>query len=182
MTLTQLMENTNFKHSRNVARLSLLLAEKAGYSVAEAELIGQAALFHDIGKTAIPAEVLNKPGRLTPEEFEIVKTHSAIGQQQINAAARTLFFAARAAREHHERLDGFGYHNLTENEIHPYSKVIAVADVFDALYSKRSYKEAWSLDSISSHFHDQAGKHFDRSLVVLLFNIIDEVLLIYNPA
>jgi len=182
MNLKQLMNNTNYMHSRNVARLSALLAKEAGYPAQEVDLIEQVALFHDVGKTDIPQNILNKPDRLTPEEFEIVKTHTAIGREQILSAAEILFLAARTAYEHHERLDGHGYLNLTEQEIHPYSKLIAVADVFDALYSKRAYKEAWSINDISEYFHGQAGKQFDDSLVTLFFSILQEVLSVYHAA
>jgi HD-GYP domain-containing protein (c-di-GMP phosphodiesterase class II) len=150
MNLRQLVENTEFEHSKNVARISELLALRAGYAESEAAVIAQAALCHDVGKTGIPAYILNKPSSLTREEFEIVKTHTDIGHEQIMTVAEVLSAAARTAREHHERPDGNGYLRLSEREIHPYAKLVAIADVFDALYSKRAYKEAWGLSDISA--------------------------------
>jgi HD-GYP domain-containing protein (c-di-GMP phosphodiesterase class II) len=174
--LKQLIESADFAHSKNVSALSRLLALKAGYSEREADVIAQAALFHDVGKDAIPADILNKPGRLTPEEYALVRTHTAIGRDRITEAAEILSAAARAAAEHHERPDGLGYHRLSGREVHPYSPLIAVADVFDALYSKRVYKEAWAVADILAYFESQAGKQFEKAAVRLLFESIEEVI------
>jgi HD-GYP domain-containing protein (c-di-GMP phosphodiesterase class II) len=179
MDLLRLIESTNFDHSKNVSRMCGLLAKRAGYSIAEADIIEQLGLLHDIGKTGIPVEILLKPGPLTEDEFEIVKTHTQLGRNMIGSVADSLQIAARTAYEHHERVDGGGYLHLTGSEIHPYSKLIAVCDVFDALYSKRSYKSAWSIRDISQHFREQAGKHFDGSLVEVLFDAMEDVLRIY---
>ncbi len=181
MDLLQLIESTQFDHSKNVARLCRLLAERAGYSAEETSLIGMLALFHDVGKTGIPTEILNKPGPLTPEEYDVVKTHIIIGRDKIQSVAELLMIAARTAYEHHERIDGNGYLHLTESEIHPYSKLIAICDVFDALYSRRAYKSQWAIDDISEYFRAQTGKHFDGSLVSIFFGALDEILKLYAP-
>lgn len=160
MDMTRLVQSTQFEHSRQVARISTLLARLAGYSSAETEVIGQAALFHDIGKTAIPAAILNKPGALTPEEYAVIKTHTAIGQ---------------------ERLDGSGYLRMEDKDIHPYAKLIAVADVFDALVSRRSYKEPWSIDRTGAYLQDLAGIQFECRIVALLLSNMDQVLALYSP-
>lgn len=170
-----------FDHSRQVSRISVLLAQKAGYSSYETSVIGQAALYHDIGKVAIPESILNKPGALTPEEFAIVKTHTEEGFSQIQEMIEILTVAAVIAREHHERLDGSGYLHLSEREIHPYARLISICDVFDALYSPRSYKPAWDIIRIRDYFDNQS-RQFDRDSVALLFGAMSEILAYYKES
>ena len=180
MVLQKLMDSTQDGHSRRVSLISGLLAEKAGYPKAEIEIITQAALLHDVGKIAIPGYILNKPSGLTPDEYEIIKSHTTTGYKQLNEAARILALAAVAARQHHEHTDGYGYPDgINGSEIHPYSKLIAVADVFDALYSRRAYKEPWEIERIRAYFTEQAGKQFDRELAMLLLSIIADVQAVY---
>lgn len=181
MNMDKLLQSTQFDHSRQVAKLSRLLAGLAGYSPAETEVIGQAALFHDIGKTAIPASILNKPGALTQEEYAIIKTHTVIGQERLAQAVQTLAAAIIVAQQHHERLDGSGYLRMEDKDIHPYAKLIAVADVFDALVSRRSYKEPWSIDRTGAYLQDLAGIQFECRIVTLLLSNIDQVLALYSP-
>ena len=180
MDLNILVQSTCFAHSRQVSKISALLAEHAGYAPNETSLIGQAALYHDIGKTEIPASILNKPGALTSEEFALVKTHTTLGFDKINETIDVLTIAADVCRDHHERPDGAGYGGISESRIHPYTKLITVADVFDALYSKRAYKEPWGIEQIRSFFHEQSGTQFDAGIVLLLFSILDEVLTLYH--
>ena len=179
MNIETLINHTCYAHSRQVSKISALLAENAGYSPDETSLIEQAALYHDIGKTDIPENILNKPGSLTPEEFAVVKTHTVLGYAQITDTINILTIAADVCRDHHERPDGAGYGGVSGRNIHPYTKLITVADVFDALYSKRAYKEAWGMTEIQSFFQAQAGTQFDSGLVMLLFSIIDKILPLY---
>lgn len=137
-----------------------------------------ASPIHDIGKIAISDQILLKPGKLTPSEFEIVKTHTTIGYNLLKSSNReVLKSAAIIAHEHHERYDGGGYpRGLKGEEIHIYGRIVAVADVFDALGSPRVYKKAWILNDILAYFQEERGKHFDPKLVDILLDNLDEFL------
>ena len=180
MNLDSLVERTCYTHSRQVSKICAMLAEKAGYAPDEVAVIEQASLYHDIGKTDIPESILNKPGSLTPEEFEIVKTHTAHGYNRIMDAISVLTVAAGVCRDHHERPDGAGYGGMAGGDVHPYTKLISTVDVFDALYSKRAYKEAWDIARIKAFFLDQSGTQFDADIVKLLLSVIDRVLPLYG--
>jgi putative nucleotidyltransferase with HDIG domain len=180
MNLDALVESACYTHSRQVSKICAMLAEKAGDPPEEAAVIEQAALYHDIGKTDIPAWILNKPGALTPEEYSVVKTHTALGYNRIMDAISVLSVAADVCRDHHERPDGAGYERRAGVELHPYTKLISTADVFDALYSKRAYKEAWDIARIREFFLAQSGTQFDAGAVQLLFSAIDNVLSLYE--
>lgn len=182
MNLDTLIKSAHFDHSQKVAQISTLLAEKAGFSQSEVSVIGQAALYHDIGKSSIPQAVLNKPGPLTTEEFKIVKTHTENGYEQIMAVIRILLIAAEVAKTHHERPDGTGYMSLSGSEIHPYASLISVADVFDALISRRPYKKAWEVNEICDYFRQNCGTQFDRSFVLILIDSLADVLRLYSQA
>lgn len=159
-------------HVRRVAEYSELLALLVGIDNTEAELIKFASPMHDIGKIGIPDAILNKPGKLTKDEFEIMKTHSQIGFDLLNHSERpVLKTAAIIAFQHHEKWDGKGYpQQLSGEDIHIYGRITAIADVFDALGSARVYKEAWPLEKILALFKEQRGFHFDPTLVDLLLN------------
>lgn len=178
--LFSLVDSTNFEHSQTVSQISRLMASKAGFSDSESQVIAQAALCHDVGKSAIPADILNKPSSLTPAEYETIKTHTTAGYEQITKAIQTLTTAAIVALQHHEHIDGGGYWHLRGEDIHPYAKLVAVADVFDALYSRRSYKEPWGVDRVKGYIAQQAGRQFDKDAVGLLFSILSDVLLLYE--
>ena len=182
MNVLSLINSTHFTHSRQVAKISALLAGYSGYSTSEIELIEQAALLHDIGKCDIPADILNKPGALTQQEFEIVKTHTDFGHDKIIQVIDTLSIAAIVAKQHHEwiRDSERGYIGLIGDEIHPYAKIVAIADVYDALASKRSYKDAWGQNEVCQYMQSQAGIHFDEQLISLLLKHINEIILLYN--
>jgi len=183
MGIQELIRDSSFTHSSRVAAISGLMAAALGWLPPEVSAITQAAQLHDVGKADIPPEILNKPGALTPEEYELVKTHTASGCRRIEDAIATLRIAATVCREHHERIDGKGgYIGLAGHEIHPYSKVVAIADVFDALYSKRVYKEPWDASDVCCFFREQAGKQFDAALVALLFALLPEILAMYGDS
>ncbi len=165
-------------HVKRVAEYSKILAQLYGLPSKEAELLKEASPMHDIGKVAIPDAILNKPGKLTKEEFEIMKKHAILGYEMLKHSKRPILKAAAiVAKEHHEKWDGSGYpFGLKGEEIHIYGRITAIADVFDALGSDRCYKKAWDLDRISELFKEQRGKHFEPKLVDLFFENIDKFL------
>ena len=176
MDLLKLLNDANFVHSQQVAKISEMMAEKAGYSQPEIKMISQAALFHDIGKAAIPLVILNKPSALTPDEYEIIKTHTAVGCKQITEAIQILTVAAILAQQHHEHAgSGLGYYRMAGADIHPYAKLVAVADVYDALVARRPYKAPWCAEKVKGYFTEQSGKQFEPEMVTILFGIWDEV-------
>jgi putative two-component system response regulator len=180
MDLQKLKHGSERGHSRRVSAISGLIAERAGYLQAESQIIAQAALFHDCGKSELPTAILHKPSALTPAEYDVIKTHTTIGHKTLSEAAAVLSAASSMAAQHHERMDGTGYHNLSGDEIHPYARIAACADVFDALYSRRDYKEPWDVAKIREYFTGQSGKQFDPAIVTVLLSILDDVLAIYN--
>ncbi|MCC5466109.1 DUF3369 domain-containing protein [Pelosinus baikalensis] len=165
-------------HVRRVAEYARLLAMKYGLSEKDVNTLHLAAPMHDIGKLGIPDEILNKPGKLTPKEFEIIKLHANIGYDMLKGShLHMLQAAAIIAKEHHERYDGTGYSSgLQGNEIHIFARITAVADVFDALSCNRVYKKAWPLEDVLSYFQEAKGGQFDPELVELLFSNLDEFL------
>lgn len=169
-------QETGF-HVKRVAELAKLLALRYGLSEGEAELLRLATPIHDLGKLGISDTILNKPGKLTPEEFAIMKTHSEIGYEMLKNSGRPILKAGSIiAWQHHERYDGKGYPlGLKGEEIHIYSRIVALADVFDALGNERVYKKAWPLPEIIEYIKEQAGTHFDPKLVKVFLENIDEM-------
>ncbi len=165
-------------HVKRVAHYSELLARLVGLSAEEATLIKYAAPLHDIGKLGIPDAILNKPERLDPEEWEIMKTHAERGYDILKQSGLALMdVGAVIARAHHEKWDGSGYPGGQAGDaIHIYGRITALADVFDALGSDRCYKKAWPLDQILIHIREQSGRHFDPGLVHLLMENLPEFL------
>ncbi|RIX48583.1 HD domain-containing protein [Paenibacillus nanensis] len=155
------------RHVRRVAQYSYILALGLGMSEREADMLRCASPMHDIGKVAIPDDVLKKPGKLTDEEFDLMKSHTVTGYRLLQSSKRELMkTAAIIAHQHHEKWDGSGYpQGLKGEEIHIYGRITAVADVFDALGSARVYKPAWELDRIIELFQEERGKHFDPRVV-----------------
>ncbi|OAJ72318.1 histidine kinase [Brevibacillus sp. SKDU10] len=130
-----------FVHSFNVTIYTVSVGLKMGLNDKEIADLALGAILHDVGKMMIPPEILNKPGRLTDEEYEIVKQHTVIGFELLRKQIGVPLLAAHCAFQHHERIDGSGYpRQLKEAEIHPYAKILAVCDVFDALTSHRVYR------------------------------------------
>jgi len=163
-------------HVERVAAISHLLALKAGFSVAEAELLRLASPMHDLGKIGIPDKILNKPGRLSCAEFEIIKKHTTIGYNILKGSSRKLIkTAAIIAHEHHEYWDGLGYpQGLKGFDIHIYGRITLISDVFDALSIPRVYKEAWSKDRIFDYLTMQKGTQFDPELCKLFLDSFEE--------
>jgi PAS domain S-box-containing protein len=169
-------------HVKRVAEYSKVLALSYGLSINEVEILEQASPMHDIGKVGIPDAILNKPGKLTSQEFEVMKTHVDIGYKMLQSSERTLLkSAAIVAHEHHEKWDGSGYpRGLKGEEIHIYGRITALADVFDALGSDRCYKKAWDDEKVFSFLREESGKHFDPKLIELFFENIERILEIRN--
>jgi len=165
-------------HVKRVAEYSKLLATFYGLSEDEIETVKMASPMHDIGKIGIPDAILNKPGKYTPEEFEIMKKHTQIGYDMLKDSDKPLLQASAIIAYHHqEKFDGSGYpQQLKGEEIHIFGRITAVADVFDALGSQRVYKKAWSDEDIFKLLKNQSGKHFDPVLIDIFFNNIDEFL------
>ena len=162
-------------HVKRVAEYSYMLARFYGMSKEEALLLKNASPMHDIGKIGIPDSILNKPGRFTDKEFEIMKAHAEIGHEMLKYSHRSIFeVASIVAYEHHERYDGKGYpRQIKGEEIHIYGRITAVADVFDALGSDRVYKKAWPLDKILKLFKEERGKQFDPKLIDIFLDNLD---------
>lgn len=169
-------------HVKRVALYSELLALKCGLNLQEAELIKLASPMHDIGKVGIEDKILNKPGKLTEDEFEIMKTHSILGYNMLKNSEKPILKAASiVAHEHHEKWDGSGYpRGLKKEEIPLSARIVAIADVFDALFSKRVYKEKWNLTEIENFFKENSSFHFDPKLCDLFLQNIDQFRNIYN--
>jgi HD-GYP domain-containing protein (c-di-GMP phosphodiesterase class II) len=164
-------------HVKRVAEYSKLLAVRYGLNEQEAELLKMSSPMHDIGKVAIPDAILKKPGKLTDEEYDTMKTHTVIGYNLLkNSRRKILKTAATVARSHHEKWNGTGYPDrLTGEEIPLYGRITALADVFDALASDRYYKKAWELDRIINLFREERGEHFDPQLVDIFLESIPEI-------
>ncbi|MDD2829733.1 MAG: HD domain-containing protein [Sulfuricurvum sp.] len=162
-------------HVRRVAKYSRLLGELYGLDEEKIRLMYFAAPMHDIGKIGIPDAILLKPGKLDYDEYEIMKTHSMLGYDILKNSNRPLLQAAAIiAHEHHEKWDGSGYPNaLAGEEIHIYGRIIALADVFDALSCERIYKKAWPMEQIIEFITQERGKHFDPNLVDMFLDNLD---------
>lgn len=154
-------------HVKRVAEYSYVIAIGLGLGEDEASLLKTVSPMHDIGKVAIPDSVLNKPGKLTEDEFDLMKSHTTIGYNLLKGSKRDLLKAAAiVAYEHHEKWNGKGYpRGLSGEDIHLYGRITAIADVFDALGSNRVYKKAWELDRILRLFEEERGQHFDPKIV-----------------
>ncbi len=167
-------------HIIRMSRYSQILALAAGMSEADAEMLLNASPMHDIGKIGIPDNVLLKPGKLDAEEWKIMQTHVDIGVEILSGADSDLMnMAAEVAQNHHEKWDGSGYPRALAGEDIPLiGRVVAVADVFDALTTERPYKDAWSIDKSVEFLKEQSGKHFDPGLVELFLEILPDILII----
>ncbi|WP_025851681.1 HD domain-containing phosphohydrolase [Paenibacillus ehimensis] len=165
-------------HVKRVAEYSYILARGLGMSEEEAELLKTASPMHDIGKVAVPDAILKKPGKLTADEFEIMKSHTTTGYSLLkNSKRRILKAAAIVAHEHHEKWDGTGYpRGLRGEQIHIYGRITAIADVFDALGSERIYKKAWELDRILKLLKEERGVHFDPQIVDVFMQLLPKLL------
>ena len=167
LPLLQLKEFDQYTttHSMNVAVLSMALAEFLGLSAADVRTFGVAGLLHDIGKVKIPLEVLTKPGKLTDEERALMNQHPAAGARMLLEAEEELDLAVIVAYEHHIMINGGGYPTLHyARDCHHASKLVHVCDVYDALRTRRPYREAWSFTKTLGYLEERSGVEFDPEL------------------
>ncbi len=165
-------------HVVRMAKYARCIAEALGLSQQECEDIEYAAPMHDIGKIGIPDRVLLKPGKLDDDEWEIMTTHTTIGHSILtNSHSRYMELGAVIALNHHEKFDGSGYPNGLAGEAIPLvARIVAVADVYDALMSKRPYKQAWTQADAEKYLAENKGGHFDPVCVDALLSKMDEVM------
>jgi len=168
-------DDSTGEHTWRVGRLSALLARNMGVDATRHKLIERAARLHDVGKIGISDAILLKPDRLTNEEFEMMKAHTTIGAQLLSkGSSEVLQMAERVARSHHEHWDGTGYPDGLRGEDIPFEgRIVAVADVFDALTQPRSYKEQWTLREAVDEIDRQRECHFDPRVVDAFLEIAD---------
>ncbi|MBI4985364.1 MAG: response regulator [Rhodocyclales bacterium] len=167
-------------HITRMAHYSRLIAAGLGLDAAEQQLIFEAAPMHDIGKVGIADHILLKPDKLTADELAVMQRHAAIGHAILaDSLSPVLQAAAAIALSHHEKFDGSGYPNGVAGEAIPlHGRIVALADVFDALTSDRPYKSAWDVDLAASYVRDQTGAHFDPRCVEAFLGAWDQVLAI----
>lgn len=175
-------DNETGMHVIRMSYYAKILAEAHGLSEDFVDNLFSAAPMHDVGKIGIPDAILQKPGKLSTEEWAIMKTHCEIGVKIIGDDPSPLMSMARSiALHHHEKWDGTGYpYKLKNTDIPIEARIIAMADVFDALTSERPYKKAWGFDESVAYIQAQRGLHFDPDLVDLLPSVISQFVDIYN--
>ncbi len=160
-------------HVRRMGQYCYLLARKAGIPLTESNNLATAATLHDVGKIGVSDTIMLKPARLTPEEMEIMRTHSEIGKNLLSGSrCKLLQTAETIALTHHERWDGTGYPlGLQKFEIPIEGRIAGICDVFDALVSNRPYKKAWPMDRALEEIRSQSGLHFDPELAELFLTL-----------
>lgn len=168
-SLSQIIENKSEntgQHVRRVSKYTRILCRSLGYDEEECRTISLAATMHDVGKLMVPEAILEKPGRLTPEEFEIVKKHTEYGKKMLETSPGELFtLSTQIAWQHHEKWDGTGYMGVKGEDIPRCARCVALADVFDALVSRRAYKSPWLPEEAFREIVTQKGKQFDPEIV-----------------
>ncbi len=172
-------DNETGTHVVRMSQYARVVAEGAGMTASECELVSHVAPMHDIGKIGIPDRILLKPGKLDPAEWEIMQRHTTIGAEIIGHHANsTLLHAAHlVARHHHERYDGSGYPDgLAGDDVPLLARVVALADVFDALTSERPYKSAWPVERAVSLIGQEGGKQFDPRLAEVFLRELPRIL------
>ena len=169
-------------HLERMSLYSYHIAKEYGLEEEECQLLLNVAPMHDIGKIGIPDEVLKKPGSLESSERIVMQTHSSIGYDIIGDTDSDLLkYAKIIALEHHERWNGEGYpKGLKANEINIFSRIVSVADVFDALVNKRIYKEAWSINDAKDYVIQESGNYFDPQVVEAFLRAFDKILDVLN--
>lgn len=171
-------DNETGMHVIRMSYISRVLAQAFGFSEVEVENLFNAAPMHDIGKIGTPDAILLKKGALDPEEWAVMRNHSQIGADILGEhPSELLKMAYNVALTHHEKWDGSGYpRGLKGDEIPIEGRIVALADVFDALTSERPYKSAWSVEATLELLHRESGKHFDPELVELFMSRLPEIL------
>lgn len=169
-------------HIERMSKYCYIIAKAYGFSESDAQMLLQAAPMHDVGKISIPDSILKKPGKLTEDEFKVIQTHCAAGESLLKKQDAEIFStAAIIALQHHEKWDGSGYPNGRKGEdINLYARIVAVSDVFDALTSKRPYKEPWEPERAIQLIISESGKQFDPRVVKAFQNSLDQIITVYN--
>lgn len=164
-------------HIRRMAAISACVAQYAGWTADKVEQMELAAAMHDIGKVGVPSTILQKPGPLDTQEWEVMRRHPQMGSDILSVSDAPMFqLAAEISLGHHERWDGTGYpQGISGKEIPESARIVALADVFDALTSVRPYKKAWSVEDAIAHIQNESGSHFDPELVELFVSILPQV-------
>jgi len=170
-------DNETGNHVKRVGAYAYLLAVAYGVDEREADLLRLASPMHDVGKIGVADNILKKPGRLDDDERAEMNKHANMGSEIIGIQnSEVLKYASIIAREHHEKWNGKGYPNGTSGEdIHLFSRIVAIADVFDALTSERPYKEPWPIEKAIKLLSEEKGLHFDPKLIELFIENLDEV-------
>ncbi len=171
-----------YKHVKRVSEFTYRLARLSGIKQSEAKLLKNASSLHDIGKLGITDTILHKPSTLSKGEYKEMQKHSQIGADMLKVSKLPLFKAAAIiAQQHHEKYDGSGYPSgIKGKDIHIYARVVAIADVFDALLFSRSYKNSWEAEDVLVYIKEMRSKHFDPELIDIFFKNIDVFLNVYN--
>jgi len=168
-------------HTKRVGYCSARIAEELGQPSEEVELIRRAAPLHDVGKIGIPDVILLKPGKLTEQEFDTMKQHTTIGAKMLSGSSSPwLQMAEEVALTHHERWDGRGYCGIKGEDIPLVGRIVAIADVFDALTHERPYKRAWPVVAAVDEIKDQRGRQFDPRIVDAFLNLPHQELLCFE--
>ncbi|MGB0860139.1 MAG: HD domain-containing phosphohydrolase [Pseudoalteromonas spongiae] len=177
---SEFKDNETGMHVMRMSHFAKIIALAYGFSEQRADLLLHTAPMHDLGKIGIPDHIMLKPAKLTEEEFAIMKKHPEIGVEILGDDDSELIALAKTvALTHHEKWDGSGYPKGLKGEDIPIEgRIVALADVFDALTSKRPYKEAWSIEKTMAFLHEQKGKHFEPKLVDLFSQELDKILAI----
>lgn len=175
-------DNDTGLHVVRMSHYSRLIAEGLGYGKAWSELIFNASAMHDLGKIGIPDSILLKPGKLSDEEWEIMRKHPEFGATILgDLDSELLKLSKEIALSHQEKWDGTGYpYGLKGKDIPLSGRLVAIADVFDALTTKRPYKKAWSIDETIDYIDNNAGTHFDPELVKIFHKVLPEIIKIYE--
>jgi len=155
------------EHIARVAASAAEIAAAMGLPDREVQLIKKATVYHDVGKHEVPYDLLNKPGLLSPNERKIMETHAAKGWSYLMVSMSPIYKAgATIAKQHHERWNGTGYpEGLRGRQIHLYGRIVAVADVYDALISDRVYKKPWLMEDVLRHFTEMSGILYDPEVI-----------------
>ena len=169
LAVSQIIENKSEntgQHVKRVSEYTEVLCKCLGFNDEDSWKISLAAMMHDVGKLMIPESILEKPGKLTAEEFEIVKKHTQYGKQMLETSPGELFkLSTDIAYDHHEKWDGTGYRGVKGEDTPVCARCVALADVFDALVSRRAYKEPWPPEKAYEEIVSQRGKQFDPAVV-----------------
>lgn len=170
-------DNETGMHIKRMSSFCRELAKALGLSRRECDMIKDATPMHDVGKIGISDKILLKPGKLDPDEWEIMKTHAAIGAEILSGSQSDILNLAEIiALTHHEKWDGSGYpKGLKGEEIPQVGRLTAICDVFEALTSGRPYKRVWSLGDAISHIKEQRGYHFDPDMVPLFLDVVPRI-------